>query len=112
MLALVVVCWLSRDDAAFPFVTAVNDETDEADDAENDAATLISAVDATWSGVFMLAGLCGAAGGVTLCPDRESALECGLMILSDTEDAEEESIEIVDFEFVGENCWSCWFKGL
>lgn len=52
----------------------------------------------------MLAGLCGAAGGVTLCPDRESALECGLMILSDTEDAEEESIEIVDFEFVGENC--------
>lgn len=110
MFAVLVVCWLSRDDAAFPLVAAVNDDTDEADEAENEAATLVSTADASWWAAFLLlAGLEGAGGGVALC---ESTVECGLMIRSDTDDAEDESMLMVLFEFVGENCWSCWLSGL
>lgn len=86
--------------------TAVKDETDEADDAENDAATLASA---TVIGVETLTGLDGAAGGgEVFC---ESSCEWGLIMCSDTDEADEESMLMVLFEFVGEN-WSLWFIGL
>lgn len=85
-------------------MTAVKDETDEADDAENDAAMFFSAADAILAEFLFNDGLDGATGGVTLWPERESAVECGLIIRSETDDAEDESILIVLFELVGENC--------
>lgn len=94
-------------------MTAVKDETDEADEAENDAAMLASAVDVAWWPFLLLgAGLAGAAGGVALLPHCESTVEWGLIMRSDTEEADDESMLIVLLELVGENCWSCWLSGL
>lgn len=85
-------------------MTAVNDETDEADDAENDAATLASVADAAGVPFLMFEGLGGATGGVALLTECESTVECGLIMRSDTDEADDESILIVLLELVGENC--------
>lgn len=84
-------------------MTAVNDDTDEADEAENDAAIFASTADVA----KFFAGLDGAAGGVALLPHCESTVECGLIMRSETDEADDESMLMVLLEFVGENCWSC-----
>lgn len=83
-------------------MAAVNDETDEADEAENDAAMLVSAVDVICVAILLAAGLDGATGGVAFWRECES--ECGLIMRSETDEADDESMLIVLFELVGENC--------
>lgn len=50
-------------------------------------------------------------GGETLLPLWESTVECGLTILSEFEETDDESMLMVLLLFVGDNCCN-WFKGL
>lgn len=85
----------------------MNDETDEADEAENEAATFTSVDAFIWIEFLVASGEArSAGGGVALLPKCESTVEWGLMMRSDADEDDDESMLIVLFELVGENCWS------
>lgn len=90
------------------------DETDDeppVDDVDEniEIGTFSSAEDFTWLLLLpptTIVSLDGSIIGVfeRATPHCESTVECGLIIRSDTEDADDESTLMVDFELVGDNC--------